>query len=150
MKNNGVAHAGDIIYVDRGVYKHYGVYIGNGRIVHFAASADNELDADNAYIQETSIEEFLRGGTGYIDSDCEPVYSPEDTVRRACSHIGKGKGYYDLVFCNCEHFARWCKTGKSESAQVNGVVKEAGFLTGLFCGGLPVMMQSLQRSPENN
>ena len=28
---------GDIIFVNRGLYKHYGVYVGNNRVVHFAA-----------------------------------------------------------------------------------------------------------------
>jgi hypothetical protein len=44
------------------------------------------------------------------------------------SQIGTQKGKYDLVFHNCEHFARWCKYGVAESRQVQHAV------TGLAIG----------------
>jgi hypothetical protein len=49
------------------------------------------------------------------------LYSPEETVQRALGRLGENK--YNLVFNNCEHFAIWCKTGISESHQVNDVLK---------------------------
>ena len=42
---------------------------------------------------------------------------PEKVVSRAQSKLGEGK--YNPVTNNCEHFAMWCKTGKSSSDQVN-------------------------------
>ena len=39
---------------------------------------------------------------------------------RALSRLGENK--YNLIFNNCEHFAIWCKTGISESYQVEKVV----------------------------
>jgi len=49
------------------------------------------------------------------------LYSPEETVKRAFSRVGENK--YSLAFNNCEHFAIWCKTGISESHQVNTVIE---------------------------
>lgn len=49
------------------------------------------------------------------------LYSPEETVWRAKSRLGETN--YNLLFNNCEHFAIWCKTGISESHQVNGVIE---------------------------
>lgn len=49
-------------------------------------------------------------------------FSPNETVRRARSQIGRRKGEYNLATNNCEHFARECKSGKSESKQVQKVV----------------------------
>lgn len=49
------------------------------------------------------------------------VYSPEETVQRAYSRLGEVS--YDLIRNNCEHFAIWCKTGISESHQVNHLLK---------------------------
>ena len=43
------------------------------------------------------------------------LYSPEETVRRAESHLNE-EGY-NLLWNNCEHFALWCKTGIGESTQ---------------------------------
>lgn len=116
-------HLGDVIYVDRGFYKHYGVYVGNGHVVHFAGDQENELDPTKAYIQETDLADFLRGGNGFIDKSSDARYSPEEIVMRARAVVGEGKGLYNLVFRNCEHFARWCKSGIPESQQVNEVVE---------------------------
>lgn len=49
------------------------------------------------------------------------IYSPEETVKRARSRIGERK--FLLHANNCEHFAVWCKTGVSQSYQVNLVLK---------------------------
>ena len=44
------------------------------------------------------------------------IYSPEETIARAKQCLGIGG--YNLLGNNCEHFALWCKTGISESHQV--------------------------------
>ena len=49
------------------------------------------------------------------------IYSPEETVRRARSRIGEKK--FSLISNNCEHFAMWCKTGITQSFQVNTVMR---------------------------
>jgi len=52
------------------------------------------------------------------------LYTPEETVERAESQLGKGK--YNLLVNNCEHFAIWCKTGLRKSYQVEQVLKYFG------------------------
>jgi hypothetical protein len=37
-------------------------------------------------------------------------------VHRAYTRLGER--HYNLLFNNCEHFATWCKTGRTESQQV--------------------------------
>lgn len=44
------------------------------------------------------------------------VYSTEETIQRAKSKLGCKD--YNLLTNNCEYFAIWCKTGLSESRQV--------------------------------
>jgi len=48
------------------------------------------------------------------------LYSPEETVARAKEKLGETE--YNLVTNNCEHFAIWCKTGISESHQIEDVL----------------------------
>jgi len=55
-----------------------------------------------------------------IDKDFH-LYTPEETVARAESQLGKGE--YNLIVNNCEHFAVWCKTGLHKSYQVESVLK---------------------------
>lgn len=49
------------------------------------------------------------------------LYSPEETVQRARSQLGKRN--YNILLNNCEHFAIWCKTGIHESHQINDLLK---------------------------
>jgi hypothetical protein len=52
---------GDVIYCVRylGVYRHFGIYAGNGRVIHFAPPGGDI--GKKAYIHEVSIKEFADG-----------------------------------------------------------------------------------------
>ena len=113
---------GDVIFAQDVLYRHYGIYEGDGKVIDFSASKGHETDASDACIREKSLSDFAKGRTLYIDATVLEKYSPEETVRRARSQLGKNKGEYSLVMNNCEHFARWCKSGTSESVQVQNVV----------------------------
>ena len=131
--NKNLLHAGDVISVGRNrfhvknLYRHYGVYIGNNRVVHFTSLGHSETNARLAFIQETSLEEFLVGGLCVVNHFSSIKYSKNEIVARAKSCIGKGLGLYGLVFNNCEHFANWCASGKYYSSQVE---KVAGMIFG--------------------
>ena len=111
---------GDILYVHRGFYKHYGVYVGYGKVIHFAPLAGKEINAENAVVHETNLDNFLKGGVLRIDRKSEAKFPRSEIVERAWSEIGTRS--YNLVFANCEHFARWCTTGVNESEQVNTAI----------------------------
>jgi hypothetical protein len=113
---------GDIISVNRGLYKHYGIYVKDSSVIQFAPKRGFEINPADADIVETTLAEFLKGGELCIDRSNDRMFSPSETVRRAMSQIGTQKGKYDLVFHNCEHFARWCKYGTAESRQVQYAV----------------------------
>lgn len=125
---------GDIIFADRGLYKHFGVYIGLGQVIHFAAPYGDETNATEADICQTTVKNFLKGNELFIirekeNSEYKPL-PPEEIVTRAKSKIGKCKGTYSLVSNNCEHFAYWCRYDKAESKQVDdiaGVITAVGF-----------------------
>jgi hypothetical protein len=112
---------GDILAVDRGLYRHYGVYAGDGKVIQYA-SKDGDFGS-GACVHETEMNGFLRGGKCQICAVKgkkglfgHPAYSRQRTLERAKSRIGEQS--YNLVFNNCEHFAMWCKTGVSRSQQV--------------------------------
>lgn len=143
---------GDIIGICRGAYDHYGVYIDDYSVIHYS-SKDSDTSSENSII-ETSLDTFMRGdGTlfrlSFPDTYGKPdkivtnrgviaerdnwfrdwekyrdykLYSPDETIERARSRLGENK--YSLLFNNCEHFAIWCKTGISESHQINDLLKK--------------------------
>ena len=47
---------GDVLSVNRGLYKHYGVYVGNNTVVHFSGGYGHELSAHRACIRKTTLE----------------------------------------------------------------------------------------------
>ncbi len=134
---------GDVVFCVRhcGVYRHFGVYVGNGRVIHFAPSDGGDMGGD-AYVHEVSLDEFADGDIVSVFEFSEhyesnsllrkiamssdyKLQSPEDTVRRARSLLGQ-KGLnnsgYHLIMNNCEDFAIWCKTNVYESKQVNDFI----------------------------
>ena len=122
---------GDVISAARTVlhihnaYKHFGVYVGNSRVVHFTAlGRGRETDPNLAYVQETSLEAFLAGDECSVEPCQFPTFTRDAIVRRARSFVGKGEGTYNLVLNNCEHFAVWCATGVYYSSQVEKFAKK--------------------------
>jgi hypothetical protein len=129
-------HTGDIISVNRGLYKHFGIYAADSRVIQFAPKKGFEINPADADIVETTLAEFLKGGELCVDRSSGGAFSPSETVRRARSQIGTQKGRYDLVFHNCEHFARWCKYGIAESRQVENAV--AGLVIGVSAAAITI------------
>ena len=123
---SSLAKKGDVIYVNRGLYKHYGIYIKNSSVIHFSPDSGKEISPERAYIRETSLEEFLKGGCLQIDRSIRAVFPPKEIARRARCLVGTNLKQYDLLFFNCEHFARWCATDEMESKQVKNGVAIAG------------------------
>lgn len=117
---------GDVICADRGLYKHYGIYVGNGQVVHFSSKKEDETNAKDAIIKISSIQEFGKGDQVFIEKKDLQPFSPEVVVSRAKNMIGKCKGEYSLIFNNCEHFANWCKYGEKKSDQVETAAKVGG------------------------
>lgn len=132
---------GDIICVKRrkDFYRHYGIYIGRGRIVHYS-STHGEFDRhEDSTVHISSLEEFLRKEKTYYRVEIREgkgytLFSPEETVERALSRLGEKS--YSILTNNCEHFAMWCKTGISESCQIEKCIGEAFLM-------VPMMAMSL-------
>ena len=109
---------GDVLSVNRGLYKHYGVYVGNNTVVHFSGGSGHELSARKACIRKTTLDDFSKDGEVQIETICAKSFSRKETVMRALNAVGSEKGKYALPWNNCEHFASWCRYGKKRSVQV--------------------------------
>ncbi len=92
---------GDHLFVQRCGYTHHGIYVGNGRVVHYlrdGVTEDSlETFANNANIQKKN------------ELDSPLYYSRYEAVQRAKSRIGECD--YNLIIRNCESFVRWCRNG---------------------------------------
>lgn len=81
---------GDIIFVNKGLYKHYGIYAGNGTVVHYSDKSSNfGLDIK---VQEASPADFADGfevKVCRLDPKKYTLYSADETVKRAYSRLGE-------------------------------------------------------------
>lgn len=115
---------GDILAADRGLYRHYGIYSGDGKVIHFVGFYHGKRNLLHVRVRETSLEEFVCGSAVFVDnSSSGDRRSREEIVREAKKYLDKkfGRGY-NLITNNCEHFAHWCESGHHVSNQVNDKV----------------------------
>lgn len=109
---NDFLELGAHLRVYRGGYWHHAIYVGWGYVVHYTNVRPNKRDAT---IEIGTVAEFAEGG------EFEVVrYDHEDPIEVVLERARRrvGETAYHLTRNNCEHFARWCKTGESISDQV--------------------------------
>ncbi|MDP4182425.1 MAG: lecithin retinol acyltransferase family protein [Bacillota bacterium] len=103
-------------------YEHYGIYIGDNKVIHYM-TPNNSGKASDAEVAETTMDgHFDKDKMFVLKFDKEKVFNPEETVKRAKSMLGEKK--YNLVTDNCEHFALWCKIGVRKSYQVDSLTPD--------------------------
>ncbi|XP_033112322.1 phospholipase A and acyltransferase 4-like [Anneissia japonica] len=122
---------GDLIRVERknltGInYWHWGVYIGDGNVIHFSGPPDSNISLKEkhlAEVRQVTIKQFLGDDTEFQSVPFLTELSRAEVVERAKSQVGRPfrDSSYELPYNNCEHFARWCH-GKAESKQVQNAV----------------------------
>lgn len=124
---------GDVIAYRRRFFTHYGLYIGNGMIVHrdkdkmdgrpqVAISPLHDVPgtisiANNEYEKNNNAMKFKRVMT-------------DEAIRRAVSQVGDTE--YNLITANCEHFVTENKYGSRISNQVDALRNVLVLSIGLF------------------
>src|SRR3984893_6836409 len=99
-----------IIY--RRGYTHHGIYLGGGRVVHYAG----RIKYAHGLIEEISLAEFSEGRALRVEKLESGRFNRHEIVSRARSRLGESR--YDLLRNNCEHFCNWCLLGENRSFQV--------------------------------
>lgn len=143
---------GDLIEFPRGMYSHWGVYIGNELVSHLAGEENDGINAAMRpeYLFTISGVKFnkarvcLENFWNIVEDCCakknnqrDEKWQPlpqEEIIGNATRKIGEVG--YSLIYSNCEHFAKWCRYGVHKSDQVDNVVTGAavGFAGALTAG----------------
>lgn len=120
-------YKGAQIRAKRSFYFHHGIYTGNS-VVHFG-EGDPQADmfnSENNIVHETSLEEFLKGGSlqvrVYSEEEKAFLNAPDAIVETARSMLGEGN--YHFVRNNCEHFSNYCAFSQKYSRQADAYVKD--------------------------
>ncbi|XP_025113976.1 phospholipid-metabolizing enzyme A-C1-like [Pomacea canaliculata] len=118
----------------RTFYSHWGVYIGDGRVIHKSMNEResrwdsfrflSSFSCCGVILKKTSVHiapiyRIDRNGSArcnnYLDSTKQPL--PTDTIMRN-AFSKQNEESYNLFYDNCEHFATWCRYGEALSQQV--------------------------------
>jgi len=93
---------------------HHGVYVGDGRVVHYGALM---YDIIRKPVEEVTLAQFCGGRPIYVVRHAEDCIDTEEVIRRARSRLGENR--YRLLTNNCEHFVEWCLHDVPRSFQVD-------------------------------
>jgi hypothetical protein len=101
------------VVTPRCAYKHHGIYVGDGYVVHYAGSFPWLRGGP---IERVTVEEFTQGRCLAVTAEPAAAFATAEIVRRALSRVGEAR--YHLLTNNCEHFCEWCLRGEPRSRQV--------------------------------
>jgi hypothetical protein len=114
-------------------YTHHGIYLGEGRVIHYSGLADG---LESGPVEETDLETFS-ANKGFTAKTYKNSFPPEVIVQRAKSRLGESS--YGVFNNNCEHFCLWCMVGDHASPQVDTATwvsaPSVGAIAGLVARG---------------
>lgn len=117
------------------LYTHHGIYVGGGRVIHYAGLAHG---LGRGPVESVSLERFARGHAVQIRCDARR-FDPREIVERAYSRLGERR--YRVLTNNCEHFCAWALRDESCSVQIERILAIPRFIARLLrgiCRGMPV------------
>ncbi|XP_078314951.1 phospholipase A and acyltransferase 3-like isoform X2 [Crassostrea virginica] len=101
---------GDLLEIDRGLYRHWAVYIGNDEVVHVSGGFKSRQK--EASIKKENVWKVIRDSRVQVNNNKDWMLTPRSAAEIVSVALSKlGKIQYDLLFLNCEHFANWCRYG---------------------------------------
>jgi hypothetical protein len=121
-------------------YAHHGIYLGAGRVMHYAG----RIKYAQGLVEEISLVEFSEGRAFRTEILQSGRFDGNEIVRRARSRLGERR--YDLLKNNCEHFCNWCRLGENRSLQVESLTAPVRLLRSALLR-LCSMYRSIRRTP---
>jgi len=117
---SGEPELGSHLVTPRSGYEHHGIYVGRGRVVHYAGFTTSLRGP----VDETSLADFAASHPVMVRIHPLAAFTGLEAVRRARSRLGEDK--YRLLTNNCEHLCLWVFYGKKRSRQVEACLVHPG------------------------
>jgi Lecithin retinol acyltransferase len=112
---------GSHVITPRRGFLHHGIYVGEGKVVHYAGSTHGLVSGP---IEEIPLDRFTCGRPVWACCDTPASFGCEEVIRRARSRMGENR--YRLISNNCEHFCEWCLRGVHRSYQIEAWLSVPG------------------------
>jgi kelch-like protein 24/35 len=147
-----IASKGDLIEIQRDIYAHWAVYVGDGEIIHLLDFPDGK-----AQVVCQKLKEIAEGCVCRVNNLVKAAQrrqlvpkSVNDILKSAYEKLNDVFDYH-LINNNCEHFATHCRYGSRFSEQALAVenkpiIKNVG---PLLARSSPVVAASVARLANN-
>ncbi|MEF3062829.1 lecithin retinol acyltransferase family protein [Ralstonia solanacearum] len=99
-------------------YVHHGIYVGEGKVIHYAGFSRCMHPGP---VELISVAGFASGFAVYVRRYRCTTYAGDEVAHRAGSRLGEND--YRLLSNNCEHFCSWCLFGECRSEQVDACLR---------------------------
>jgi len=106
---------------DRRGFLHHGIYVGEGKVVHYAGSTHGFFSGP---VEEVALDQFTCGRPVWASYEAPANFCADEIIRRARSRVGEN--HYRIFSNNCEHFCEWCLRGEHRSHQVEALLSIPG------------------------
>ncbi|XP_062354755.1 phospholipase A and acyltransferase 1-like [Cinclus cinclus] len=139
---------GDLIEIDRRVYQHWALYLGDGYVINVTpvdegapslSVSTTSIFTRKAKVKKQLLKEVVGNHTWRVNNkyDCSRSPRPvKEIIRRAEQWIDR-EVPYDVLGSNCEHFVTELRYGEAVSEQVTRVViGAAATVAGIVLAGL--------------
>lgn len=114
--------AGDLLEIDRKLYAHWVVYIGNNEVVHVPETRKNKVVVEKCSLELVTQDCLVRVNNKQVPAkDRGLIELPsQQVVNQALSCVGSTVRY-NFVVSNSEHFVTWLKYGVGWSDQAKAM-----------------------------
>ncbi|XP_075692932.1 phospholipase A and acyltransferase 2-like [Rhinoderma darwinii] len=146
---------GDLIEFIRPFYQHWGIYVGDGYIVHLT-DQEGQTSLSSAFggfavVRKEHLENVANGCNYKINNKFDEKltpYSPGKVVRAALQLVDQTMSY-SVTSANCEHFATELRYGKGFSDQVVNAVTYTSVGVGIFAAALATIAVVARNRRQN-
>ena len=126
----------------RALYSHHGIYVGQGRVIHYAGLANGFRSGP---VEEISLQQFAYGRRVWIRQDARR-FDRSEVVQRARSRLGER--CYRILTNNCEHFCVWALRDEYFSEQVERLAVKVRAIKQTFPQELHVRTRYIHRPDQ--
>jgi hypothetical protein len=124
-------------------YRHHGIYIGNGEVLHYAGLSEWWHIGP---VEKISLDHFSSRHAVWVKEHPKAKYKGAAVVARAYSRLGERN--YSLFNNNCEHLCTWSIDDVSHSEQVAELLLRPTLLLTTLSGLISKATEKMQRKTE--
>ncbi|XP_076350095.1 phospholipase A and acyltransferase 3-like [Tachypleus tridentatus] len=143
------AEPGDIVEIDRTLYAHWAIYVGEGNVIHVCGLNNEDIATDTAVVTLAKLSDVAGLSGVRINNKDVPAKErnlkalpPKQVIANAFACLNKSVEY-NLLTRSCEHYVTEWKYGEGWSDQASVAVSVMRTLTNDYEAGHSQLVNSL-------